>query len=310
MKKLFVFMIGILVVNVLMAQEDTTKVKVLKKNVVTVVETEEGTRVHVGGDEGVEIITDEEGDTTKIRIGRKVFRVSEGNGGTHINVTKEEKDTHKKYGSFDGHWAGIEFGMNFFHDQDYSLYDGIRPNNPGEFMDLNYGKSTTWNFNFAEIEFKNRQNNFGLVTGMGLSFMDFAFDRPLTIIKDESDGILYPYNLNTGSLKKSKLTVSYLTIPLLLEIKTPLKHGGSHLYLAGGVIGGLNIGSHTKIKYEKEKEKERRNFNINPFKYDLTGRIGFGDFCVFANYSMTSLFKEGKGPELFPLTFGISFPNL
>jgi hypothetical protein len=96
----------------------------------------------------------------------------------------------------------------------------------------------------------------------------------------------------------------------MLEVKTPFRHSGSSLYLAGGVIGGVNIGSHTKIKYENNKEKEKRNFNINPFKYDLTGRIGFGDFCIFVNYSMTSLFKIDKGPELYPLTVGISFPNI
>jgi len=303
-------MIALLAVNMLPAQEDTTKVKVLEKNVVTVVDSNHGTQVKVGDKEGIEIITDDKGDTTKIRIGRKVFSVSEGKEGTHINVTKEDKNSGRKYGSFDSHWAGIEFGMNFYRDQDYSIYHKSQSVNPGEFMDLNYGKSTTWNFNFAEIEFKNRHNNFGLVTGMGFSFMDFTFDKPLTIMKREPEGLIFPSYLDEESLKKSKLSVSYLTVPLLLEIKTPLRHGNSHLYLAGGVIGGLNIGSHTKIKYGKEKEKERRNFSINPFKYDLTGRIGFGDFCIFANYSMTSLFKEGKGPELYPLTFGISFPNI
>jgi hypothetical protein len=95
----------------------------------------------------------------------------------------------------------------------------------------------------------------------------------------------------------------------MLEIKTPLRMGSSKLYIAGGVIGGLHIGSHTKIKYKNDKEKARGNFNLNPFKYELTGRIGFGDFCVFANYGMSPLFKDGKGPELYPLTVGISFPN-
>ena len=96
----------------------------------------------------------------------------------------------------------------------------------------------------------------------------------------------------------------------MLEVKTPLRMGGSRLYLAGGVIGGINLGAHTKYKYNKDKEKYRSNFNLSPFKYELTGRIGFGDFCVFANYSLSPLFKDGKGPELYPLMIGISFPNI
>ena len=178
----------------------------------------------------------------------------------------------------------------------------------GEFFDLNPGKSLTWNLNFAEWAFKNERKTFALVTGLGFSFMDYTFDQSITIEKDM--GMIYPVDLDPNGLKKSKLTVTYLTAPLMLEIKTPLKMGSSRLYIAGGVIGGLHIGPHTKYKYRNDKEKNKGNFHLNSFKYDITGRLGFGDFCVFANYSMTSLFKDGKGPELFPLMVGISFPNI
>jgi hypothetical protein len=114
-----------------------------------------------------------------------------------------------------------------------------------------------------------------------------------------------------ASVKKTKLHVNYITAPLILEFKTPLRMGSSRLYLAAGVIGGLYIGSHTKYKYYKgDKEKSKSNYHINQWKYDVTGRISFGDFTIFANYSMTSLFKDGNGPELYPLMIGISFPNI
>ncbi|QGY44217.1 outer membrane beta-barrel protein [Maribellus comscasis] len=285
------------------AQRDTTEVKMLKKNVVTVVENEDGTKVKVGNDRGVEVITDDWGDTTHIRIGRRTFDVVDNWNGTHVNVSKEPREKHWS-GSFNPHWAGIEVGMNMFYDTDYSLYGG------DEFFDLIPGKSLTWNFNFAEWAFKNEKNNFGLVTGLGFSFSDYTFDRAITIEKENGDGMIVPVPLDPDGLKKSKLTMSYLTAPLMFEIKTPLRMGGSRLYLAGGVIGGINIGSHTKYKYRKDKEKLRSNFNINTFKYELTGRIGFGDLCIFANYSMTPLFSDGKGPELYPLMIGISFPNI
>ena len=285
------------------AQSDTTEVKMLKKNVVTVVENEDGTRVKVGNDRGVEVVTDDWGDTTHIRIGRRTFDVVEGWNGTHVNVSKDTREKHWT-GSFNPHWAGLEVGMNMFSETDYSLYGG------DEFFDLIPGKSLTWNLNFAEWAFKNDRNNFGLVTGLGFSFSDYTFDRAITIEKENGDGMVIPIALDPDGLKKSKLTMTYLTAPLMLEIKTPLRMGGSRLYIAGGVIGGVNIGSHTKYKYRRDKEKFRSNFNINTFKYELTGRIGFGDFCIFANYSMTPLFEDGKGPELYPLMIGISFPNI
>lgn len=309
MKHVFILMICAVVTMPALAQTDSTSVQVMKKNVVTVTEDKDQTHVKVGNEKGIEVITDEDGDTTRIRVGRRTFKVVEDESGTHVNMYKEEKSD-RWTGEFNAHWAGLEFGMNMFSQSDYTLYDQINTPTPQDFMNLNPGKSIAVNLNFAEWAFKNERNNFALVTGLGFSFMDYAFDLPLTIEKAGGDGIIMPVDLNPDGLKKSKLNVSYLTAPLMLELKTPLRMGSSRLYIAGGVIGGLNIGSHTKYKYDKEKEKNKGNYHLSAFKYDLTGRIGFGDFCVFVNYGMTPLFKEGYGPELIPVTFGISFPNI
>jgi hypothetical protein len=288
----------------LTAQTDTTKVGTKNKNVVTVIENGEKVQVKVGNEKGVEVITDEWGDTTHIRIGRRTFDVVEDWEGTRISVNKEPRDR-KWTGSFNPHWAGLEVGMNLFHETDYSMYGG------DEFFSLIPGKSLSWNINFMEWAFKNERNNFGLVTGLGFRFSDYRFDEQITIEKENNNGMIVPVSLDElDNFNKSKLTISYLSAPLMLEVKTPLRMGHSRLYLAGGVIGSLHLGSHTKFKYNGNKEKSRSNFNINQFSWDITGRIGFGDFCVFANYSMTPLFQDGKGPELYPLMVGISFPNI
>ena len=63
------------------------------------------------------------------------------------------------------------------------------------------------------------------------------------------------------------------------------------------------------IKTDDGKTKDRNSFHINPLKYEWTGRIGLGELSLFANYGMTPLFKDGKGPELVPMTIGIAFPS-
>lgn len=309
MKRLFSLMISIALTANLWAQSDTTEVKVMKKNVVTVVDDHNKVQVSVGN--GIEVITDEWGDTTKIRVGRRTFKVIEGNEGTVLKVEKEVKS--KKWsGSFNPHWAGLEVGVNMIHKSDYSVYNGTDYANYGDFFDLNSGKSLSWNLNFAEFAFKNERKTFGIVTGLGISFNDYTFSDPVTIRKVNDFGVIpMPIDQQTANVKKSKLHVNYLTAPLMLEIKTPLRMGSSRLYVGGGVIGGLYLGSHTKYKYYGGgKEKQKSNYHINQFKYDLTGRLGFGDFCFFVNYGMTSLFKDGKGPEIYPVMFGISFPNI
>jgi hypothetical protein len=303
MKQITLFTAMVLLAAQGFARQDTTNINILKRNVVTVTETSEKVRVKVGEEEGIEVITNQKGDTTSIRLGNRTFDVIENHTGTKIHMSRDTKERKKGSSRFPGTWESVGMGINTFHKTDYSAYNG---QNFGEFFDINHSKSITVNINFAEYAFTNKQNNFGLVTGLGLSFMDFRFDQPITVTKETGSGLLIPVELPSDGLRKSKLNVSYLTAPLILETVTPLKYKAKRLTLGAGVIGSLNIGSHTKIKSSDGKSKERRNFNINPFKYDLTGRIGFGDLCIFVNYGMTPLFKEGKGPELVPVTAGIS----
>jgi len=311
MKQLMILILcGVLAMNS-WAQADSTKIAVGKKNVLTVVDGNDRVEVSVGN--GVEVITDDWGDTTHIRIGRRTFKVIDGHNGTYVRV---EKDTNrpKWSGRFNPHWSGLEVGVNVMTGADYSVYNG-QYNQFGDFMDLNVGKSLSWNLNFMEFAFKNERKTFGVVTGMGISFNDYAFNDQITLEKSENSAVTIPVaipnDLDGRGIKKSKLHVNYLTVPLMLEVKTPLRMGSSRLYLAGGVIGSLYLGSHTKYKYFKgDNEKFESGLNINQWKYELTGRIGFGDFCIFANYSMTSLFKSGRGPEVYPLLIGVSFPNI
>jgi len=56
----------------------------------------------------------------------------------------------------------------------------------------------------------------------------------------------------------------------------------------------------------KQKEKVKSDFNLSPLRYHLTVRAGYKFVKVFANYSMVPMFKEGMGPELYPVTVGLT----
>jgi hypothetical protein len=300
MKKILLIMVGCFLIYNITAQ-DSTKIRVLDKNIVTVVEDSVGTQVKIGNKDGIEVITNEEGDTVSIRVGKRTIKIIDGEEGTKIRASKEIRDKSRNWSHYLGHWGGLELGVNIFHKTDYSLYDGM---DYGEFLDINHAKSLSFNINFAEFAFKNEQKTVALVTGMGFNMVNLRLDQSVSITKDPVSSLIIPKILE-GEVKKSKLYLAYLTIPMILEIVTPLKMKSSPLTLGAGVIGGLNVGSHTKVKYQNGKEKERRNFNINPLKYELTGRLGMGDIALFANYCMTPVFKENKGPEVYPLTVGI-----
>lgn len=240
-------------------------------------------------------------DTSIVRMGKKEVKVIDHEGGTEIIVGKNKH--RKNPDKFDGHWEGLEFGFNSFAKTDYSMYNA----NDHDFMSLNQGKSLEFNFNFYELNIGLCKNYVGLVSGMGLSFNNYRFDNPYTIEKGLTR--TEPVPLDPNNLAKTKLAMSYLNVPLLLEFQVPVNQREGRLFISAGIIGGVKIGSHTKVKYGNDKEKDRSGFYINSFNYAATARVGYKDISLFAKYSLTSLFEDGKGPKLTPFTIGISFSD-
>jgi hypothetical protein len=239
-------------------------------------------------------------DTTIVRIGKKDVKVINHDGGTEILWSQ---DSHKKNKSdkFKGHWQGFEMGFNGFDQADYSMYEAKYK----DFMSLNQGKSWEIGLNCYEFDISLYKSVVGLISGMGLSFNDYKFENRYTIQRTAERTV--PVPLEYTSLDKTKLSVSYLNVPLLIEFQIPVNEKEGKLYLNAGFVGGVKLGSHTKVKHDGTKDKDRSGFNINSFKYDACVRIGYKDIGLFAKYSLTPLFKTGKGPELTPFTIGISF---
>ncbi|MBV5348470.1 outer membrane beta-barrel protein [bacterium] len=245
------------------------------------------------------VVTSADGDTAIVRIGKKDVKVIDHDGGTEIlwGKGKHRKDNPDR---FNGHWEGVEFGFNAFDKPNYSMYPGDK-----DFMSLNQGKSMELDLNFYELNISLAKSYVGLISGMGLSFNNYRFENPYTLEKGQN--MTLPVQLNPDNLSKTKLAVTYLNVPLLLEFQIPVNQNEGRLFVNAGLIGGVKIGSHTKVKYGDTKEKDRSGFNLNSFKYSATARIGYKDISLFANYSLTPLFQSGKGPELTPFTIGISF---
>jgi hypothetical protein len=239
-------------------------------------------------------------DTTYVRIGSTGFDVIEDEDGTEYHFGKSHHKRKNGSDRFDGHWEGLDLGFNSFAKTNYSGYESY-----DGFMDLNQPKSleVSWNISEINIGLQREKNTIGLISGLGLTFNNYRFDQPYTLVKE--NGKVKPQQLTYENLSKTKLAVSYLTVPLLMEFQVPVNHHDGRLFVNAGVVGGVNIGSHTKVKYGDTKDKDHSNFSINPFKYAATARIGYKDISLFATYNLNPLFKDGKGPELTPFTIGI-----
>jgi hypothetical protein len=206
--------------------------------------------------------------------------------------------------NFEGHWAGIDFGFNGFANPDYTGYNLKFMKN-----DLLRSNSTYINIIQQNIGLQRNRNTIGLVTGIGLHLQSYRLDKNTTIRRNEN-GRIEPEILYFDQNQKSKLSIVSLTVPVLAEFQIPMNHYENRLYFSGGVFGSLRLSSHTKIKYradgKKEKLKVPGHFSLNDFKYGLMVRAGYRWINVFATYDLISLFKENKGPELTPFTFGFT----
>ena len=254
-------------------------------------------------------------DTTRIKIGNKAIIIVENGDDTNVQFKDydwknshgdfdEPFSKHKKKSGFDPHWAGVELGVNGLMTSNQST----TLKGDAAFLDLNMGKSINFNVNFLEYGIPIAKQYVGLVTGMGVEFNNFRFSNDISL--QETNGIIAAdssYIKSGTNLSKTKLATTYLNIPLLMEFQIPAGH--DKIFLSAGVIGGLKLGSHTKVVYDKggdkQKDKNRSDFNLATLRYGLHARLGYKFIKLYATYYPVSLFEKDKGPEVYPFNVGI-----
>lgn len=204
---------------------------------------------------------------------------------------------------FSGHFSGIDFGFNMFLNEDYTGYDSNFMEN-----DVLYSNSLYINFVQQSIGLQRTRNNIGLVTGIGLHFYNYRLDNNITIKRDENN-VIQPVPINLDNVKKSNLAIMSVMMPLLIEFQIPVNHHDSRIYISTGMYGGIKLTSHTKVKYKEERNEKLKvvdHFSIRDFNYGIMVRTGYRWVNLFATYDLVPLFRENRGPELTPFTFGIT----
>ena len=245
------------------------------------------------------------GDETRIKIGKKEYRVVEKDDGVSV-IRSSSKDSNKQnIEKFKGHLGGFELGFNNQLSDFWSTT--LKPED--NYFNLNTAKSYTFNFSLPCLSI-GFTRHFGIATTLGINFNKYRFDGNNSITKDEND-VIVPYYPPDGIIySKSKFVTTYATLPLILETQIPLINNSRTINIGAGVIGAAKLGSHTKVVYfkgGKEREKNKDDFSLNTFRWGATGRIGYGFFQIYGTCYFTPMFENGKGPELYPFEAGISF---
>lgn len=116
--------------------------------------------------------------------------------------------------------------------------------------------------------------------------------------------------------KRSKLTTTYLEAPFELRYFSDKLNRNRGFKMAIGMHVGLLAGAHTKAKHSGPGiknliiEKVNTTRYVEKWRFVPVVRIGLGNFSVYGTYSLSSLFKDGAGPVVFPYSVGISISGL
>ena len=130
-----------------------------------------------------------------------------------------------------------------------------------------------------------------------------------------------PFSILDSSdhFKKYKLVTAYLEVPVELRYTfSPQKENKSWKAALGLKVGVL-INAHTKGKTLQDKndntinsytEKISRKTFFNSNRVVATARVGIGHFTLVGNYSVSSLLKDGAGPDIRPYQIGLCISGL
>jgi len=214
------------------------------------------------------------------------------------NIDEDEENDD----GYEAHWAGVDLGFNQLLNSNFSASFPASP-----YWNNDAAKSLQWNFNIVDHKLPIYREYIGITTGLGISLSQYAFTNGY-LLNYTSDSLQVSID-SISTYSKNKLKATYLTVPLLLEICSS-ESNSNQFYVAAGVVGGVKLGSRIRREGEVEgkhfDERLKGSYGLNSFKLDATARIGYGDWGLYAAYSLTSLFNKGVTTELHPLNFGLS----
>lgn len=213
------------------------------------------------------------------------------------------------------HWAGIDIGVNTLTTvkNQFSLAQEDDSMQLNMFLDLNYSRSLYFSLNLFQKNIHLYKNYLNLVTGLGFEWNNYNFKQNITLDPD-ADYVSASNTITSDDIayKKNKLKISYVKVPVLLEINTNNNDPKKSFHISGGLEFAYKMNSRTKQVYEINgndfKIKRTDDYHLADLKYSSVLRIGYGDyFTVFGNYALSELFDKNKGPEVYPITAGIAF---
>ena len=169
-----------------------------------------------------------------------------------------------------------------------------------------YIRTINQGFNaFMMYNFQVKESNSSFSIGLGIDNHNMYSDTRIDNIK--ADTLVFtPID---KSYNRSKINLTYLTVPLEFNVRTNkgFKFGAGFKvkYLASskdkyvGELDGVDGG--------KRVVKRKTLNSTEDWAYGFTLRVGYKSVNLYGYYQISNIFERSKGPQLYPISVGLTF---
>ncbi|MDE2392287.1 MAG: PorT family protein [Cytophagales bacterium] len=154
-----------------------------------------------------------------------------------------------------------------------------------------------------------KKSAFRLGYGLEIDWYNFRFDHNRIATKGPNGVQFTTITSSTGkevAMSKNKMSVSYLTLPIMPHFAFDKKSAVQMIAIGGYVSYRLDTWTKAIEEESGNLRKETSNLYVNPFRYGVRAEFALRHFPdLFFSYDLSPLFEPGKGPEMRGLAFGI-----
>src|SRR2546423_4372838 len=252
---------------------------------------------------------DQKSDT--IKVGGMIIIKKHGNNDVddHKEVTISNHHHNKKVSNVTTNWWIVDLGFANWNDKsDYAAAQAQGFVGAGlgkDQLNLRTGKSVDVNVWVFMQRLNIVKHVVNLKYGLGLELNNYRFDNEQVRLSKDPTSITIDQTLK--DVKKNKLAVDYITVPLMLNFNfTPGREKG--FSFSGGISAGYLYSAREKIKYNNNhKTKLHGNFDLERWKLSYVGELNLGPVKLFGSYALKSMWE--KGLDQTPYAIGIRFSS-
>ncbi len=263
----------------------------------------------------------------EVRVGLDGVHVKEGNEETHVTwdgvyhregneVTKviwgKDSTKIKRPNLYSRRGLNFYLGLNALTGVEPELavpYPGAPAYIPNFTLDPRGSRYASIEISRFVTLSEGKKSAFRLGYGLEIDWYNFRFDHNRIATKGPNNVQFTTITSSTGkevAMSKNKMSVSYLTLPIMPHFVFDKKSAVQMIAIGGYVSYRLDTWTKAIEEESGNLRKETSNLYINPFRYGVRAEFALRHFPdLFFSYDLSPLFEPGKGPEMRGLAFGI-----